>query len=115
MNKIDIGGLPIKIVSREASICGGSVKLSIGNIPAAIIEPKARLLEEGIVALYSPSEKEEEDWDLLIRCMTKAGETLRGCTKDLRIVEIASKMLRAELSDRDVGTVYAPLKKKTWR
>jgi hypothetical protein len=109
MERVNIGKLPIKIVSLEAGVCGGAVELSIGNVPAAIIEPKMWLLEENIVAVCSPSEKEEEDWELLIHCTTEDGEILHGCTKDPRMIEIASKIIREELSDRDVGTVYPPL------
>jgi hypothetical protein len=99
MSFFDISSVPVKITGFDPECIVGRVDLSVGNYAAAIIEPRKALLSCGLVYLC---ESKGVDWEQLIE---------NGCTNDPRIVEIATKLIRGKLSERDVGTVYPPLDK----
>jgi hypothetical protein len=99
MSFFDISSVPVKITGFDPKCIVGSVDLSVGEYAAAIVEPRRLLLFCGLVYLCG---SHGTQWEQLIE---------NDCTNDPRIVEIATKLIRGNLSERDVGTVYPPLDK----
>ncbi|MDR1255470.1 MAG: hypothetical protein LBJ94_00890 [Puniceicoccales bacterium] len=100
---MNIGNTPIEIV--EIGKWGEAI-LKIGDIPAAILEPK--LTHVGVVYINT-IDFEKGNWEKLTQ--TNLGSRVaKGCTRDPRLLEIAKKVFNCEFSQKDVGTVYPPLK-----
>jgi hypothetical protein len=103
MSNFNINLEPIKIAKYYKGEPFCRVDLLIGDKGAAIIDPKPWLLSYGLVCLNrTVLGPEGVVWEQLIE---------NSCTNDPRIVEIATKLIRGNLSERDVGTVYPPLDK----
>jgi hypothetical protein len=101
MNKIDIGKLPIKIEKVEYL----RVDLLIGDLPAAIIEPKPSLLNLGFVYLVS-TDSGKARWPDLISCdMPCLGGVKKSFSNDPRLVEIGKDL---GLNKFSVGQILPP-------
>jgi hypothetical protein len=101
---MDIGSMPVKITRVGER---GETRLMIGDIPAAIIEPKPTLTHMGIVYINTVDFKQGK-WEELIEADV-GDRVYKGCTKDPRLLEIAKKVQKGEFSQEDVGTIYPPL------
>ncbi len=98
MNSFSISSNLVEITKIYTDIPGLRVDLAIGQYEGAIIDPKISLLSSGFVYLCNIGETR---WEHVVE---------DGCTDDPRIVEIATKLVKGQLSERDVHTVYPPLK-----
>ncbi len=101
---MDISNLPIQIEKIGAR---GEALLRIGSLPAAIIDPRANLLQEGVVYLVS-TQSDKIIWEREIGC-DFYGVFLKGCSRDSRLCDIAKKVFEGKLTEKSIGTVYPPL------
>jgi hypothetical protein len=81
------------------------VDLLIGDLPAAIIEPRRALLYHGGVCLVT-TDYDKADWAKLVSSSIHKFGQCPSITDDPRIVEITKKLCERQLSG---GEFYPPL------
>ncbi|MDR0693378.1 MAG: hypothetical protein LBF49_02280 [Puniceicoccales bacterium] len=103
IENINIRTMPVKVVKVDR--LRERVDLLIGNLPAAIMEPRQALLYYGGVCLLT-TDHDKADWKKLISTFIPTIGQQASVTDDPRIVEIAKKLCEWQLSGNEF---YPPL------
>ncbi|MDR2720910.1 MAG: hypothetical protein LBB15_01310 [Puniceicoccales bacterium] len=95
----DISSLSIKVTNVDEY---GNVTLKVGDIPAAICDPKPGFLAKNLVYLVSIDHK-FPSWEDILLEKEIIGRKYRGFSDDPRLVQIAKDVFDGKVSESLIG------------